>query len=112
MVLSNCPALYRVATAAAEIGSRGPLRDRSEYSMPPSGVRHFSRYFTASSITDLGTRNPALWAARRACTWVTVTEPSSPPPGIYVQPPSTLWPWLVSVTALRMTDFTWLRSDS
>ena len=33
--------------------------------MPPSGVRHFRGTCTASSITALGTRNPALCAARK-----------------------------------------------
>ena len=45
-------------TASVSWASSGPVpawldqaRELSEYWMPPSGVRHFSRYLTASSIT-------------------------------------------------------------
>ena len=50
--------------------------------MPPSGVLQRSMYCTASSIVPRGTAKPALCAARSACTCVTVTEPSSPLPGV------------------------------
>ena len=50
---------------------------RAEYAMPPSGHFALFRYSNDLSMMDLFTGTPAFWQARRAWTWVTVTEPSS-----------------------------------
>src|SRR5262245_27912018 len=47
------------------------------YCTPPSSLVLSLRYLMLSLMPSFGTMTPALRAARRACTWVMVTEPSS-----------------------------------
>src|SRR5262245_1057732 len=47
------------------------------YCTPPSSLVESLRYLMESLMASLGTMTPALRAARSACTWVMVTDPSS-----------------------------------
>jgi hypothetical protein len=77
------------------------------YRMPPSGLVQSFRYLTARSMTAVGTGMPAFRAARRAWSWVTVTDPSSQSPfsaaDVYPHPPVDAWAFPQNSTALVKT---------